>query len=758
MRDSVLTSVLIVAAFAVSVPAQAPLSTVRIASGLARPVWVGQAPGETDLTRLFVIEQQQADIHIVLNGVVQNPPFLDLTSAKVQTSGNEQGLLGMTFHPDFQTNGLFYINFTSITGGATIVERYGVVGPPATATSANVGSATVIIGPITQPQNNHNGGNLAFGPDGKLYVGMGDGGNTNDTGAGHVAGGNAQSGTTLLGKMLRLNADGSIPSDNPFVSPTDGIMDQIWHFGMRNPWRWSFDAQTGDLWIADVGQDAHEEIDFQPAGQGGKNFGWRCMEGFTCTGLSGCTCNFPTLVLPLHDYSHAAGNCSVIGGSVYRGQAIPGLSGTYFFADYCSGRIWSLRYDGVVVSQFTDRTAELAPGGGLAIDAVTSFGTDVNGELYICDQTGGEIYKIVSCLLPGVDDDVLALTIFDENQDGTFELYAGGEFTTAGSVAANRVASWNGSVWSALGSGMNLPVQALTSFNNGLGEPLYAGGEFTTAGGVSANRIARWNGASWSALGSGMNNIVSALTVFDEGADGDLELFAGGYFTIAGGTSAKYVARWDGTSWSKLGTGMNSAVLALTAFDDLSGGGTALYAGGYFTTAGGTPAANIAKWDGTSWSALGTGMNGAVLALTAVDLDGSGPKLVAGGAFTLAGGTAVTYVATWDGSSWAALGSGMNNYVLSLTAFDDDQDGFAELYAGGVFTTAGGLRANRIAMWSWPSPNWSPLGSGMDNRVYALAAIDKDASGNLDLIAGGAFTTAGGVAASKIAKWNGTSW
>jgi glucose/arabinose dehydrogenase len=372
-----------------------PIGTVRIAGGIARPIWVGQAPGETDPTRLFVVEQKQADVHIVLNGVVQEPPFLDLATTKVQTSGNEQGLLGLTFHPDFQNNGLFYVNFTAVGGGATFVERYGVIGSPATATAADVSSVTVIIGPITQPQSNHNGGNIAFGPDGKLYVGMGDGGNFNDQGTGHVAGGNAQSGANLLGKMLRLNDDGTVPGDNPFLAPMDGIMDQILHLGLRNPWRFSFDSETGDLWIGDVGQDAVEEIDFVPAGASGRNFGWRCMEGFSCTGLSGCTCNAPTLTLPIHDYTHAGGNCSVTGGGVYRGEAIPDLGGTYFFADYCSSQIWSLEYDGVSVSNFTNRTASLAPGGGFAINSVTSFGTDTRGEIYICDQTGGEIFKIV---------------------------------------------------------------------------------------------------------------------------------------------------------------------------------------------------------------------------------------------------------------------------------------------------------------------------------------------------------------------------
>jgi hypothetical protein len=225
-----------------------------------------------------------------------------------------------------------------------------------------------------------------------LYAASGDGGNFNDQGAGHVAGGNAQSLGTYLGKLLRIDVDAGapwIPAGNPFG-------DLIWSYGLRNPWRFSFDRQTGDLYIADVGQGAWEEIDFAPASStGGENYGWRCMEGLHCTGLSGCTCNDAALTLPIHEYGHSpGGHCSVTGGYVYRGSAIPGLQGTYFFSDYCSGRIWSFTYDGVSVSNFTDRTAELNPPGPLTIANVTSFGEDANGELLIVDQAGGEIYRV----------------------------------------------------------------------------------------------------------------------------------------------------------------------------------------------------------------------------------------------------------------------------------------------------------------------------------------------------------------------------
>src|SRR5262245_26873324 len=201
---------------------------------------------------------------------------------------------------------------------------------------------------------------------------MGDGGGGLDQGPGHLPGGNAQAGGTLLGKLLRVNADGSTPTDNPFAAREDGVLDLVWHFGLRNPWRWSFDRLTGVLWYGDVGEGLHEELDFQPAGAGGLNFGWHCMEGIVCTGLDGCTCFAPELTWPIHDYAHGNGDCAIIGGYAYRGPSVPELHGTYFFADYCSARIWSLTWDGVQVSDLHDHTTELAPGLGQSIDHLSS--------------------------------------------------------------------------------------------------------------------------------------------------------------------------------------------------------------------------------------------------------------------------------------------------------------------------------------------------------------------------------------------------
>ena len=366
-----------------------------------------------------------------------------------------------------------------------------------------------------------------------------------------------------------------------------------------------------------------------------------------------------------------------------------------------------------------------------------------------------------SALGSGVNGSVYSLTIFD---DGTGPaLYAGGDFKFAGGGAANRIARWNGSNWSALGTGMidtNDAVRALTVYDDGSGPALYAGGEFTAAGGVAANRIARWDGSSWSALGGGMSgssDFVYSLAVFDDG--GGPGLYAGGFFASAGGVAANLIARWDGSSWSALGTGLSfvsafPAVYALTVFD--GGGGPALYAGGRFTTAGGTSASRMAKWDGTSWSALGTGVSSGSIftfvdALVVFDA-GSGPALHAGGSFTTAGDVSAKKIARWNGSAWSALGSGMDGSVYALTELDDG--GGPALYAGGTFTSAGGVMVDRIARWDGTS--WSALGSGMDGTVLALTVFD-DGSGPA-LYAGGAFTTAGGLVANHIARWDGSSW
>ena len=370
------------------------LTTERVASGLARPVVVTAPPGDFD--RVFIVEQRSGStgrirILQLADNTLLPTPFLSIPGL---ATGSEQGLLGLAFHPNYAANGYFYVNYT-ISGGTTYIRRYQVSGLDPDIADASSGFTILSV---SQPFSNHNGGWLDFGPDGYLYIGLGDGGSAGDPGN------RAQDITSqFLGKMLRIDVDGddfpadaganyAIPPGNPFVGLTGD--DEIWAYGLRNPWRCSFDRETGDLYIGDVGQNAWEEIDFQSAASaGGENYGWRCYEGNAPYSTGGCAAP-SSMVFPIHVYSHSQG-CSVTGGYVYRGAKIWDLRGTYFFADYCSNKIWTFRYDGASQTDFRDRTAQLAPGGGLSIGGISSFGEDAKGELYICDLSGGEVFKVV---------------------------------------------------------------------------------------------------------------------------------------------------------------------------------------------------------------------------------------------------------------------------------------------------------------------------------------------------------------------------
>lgn len=318
------------------------------------------------------------------------------------------------------------------------------------------------------------------------------------------------------------------------------------------------------------------------------------------------------------------------------------------------------------------------------------------------------------------------------------DLYAGGAFTTAGGSGANWIAKWDGSSWSALGSGVVGTVYALAV----LGNNVYAGGGFMTAGtGSAAGRIAKWNGSAWSMLGSGVDRYIGSSPSVRALAISGSDLYVGGFFTAAGGSAANCIAKWSGTAWGAIGSGLGGYYPSVSA---LAISGTNLYAGGDFTTAGGSASARVAKWNGDGWSALGSGMDYEVLALAASDTD-----LYAGGSFTTvtnSDGVAVTvnHVARWNGSAWSALGSGMNSYVQTLAISGTN------LYAGGHFTTAGSGAANHIAKWEGNA--WSALSSGVDGSVYAIVASGSD------LYAGGSFTSAGGIRANKIAKWSGNAW
>ncbi len=348
------------------------IELIKHIGGATNPVHITHAGDGSE--RLFVVEQSGC-IRIAKNGFLLNTPFLDIVERA--KCCNEQGLLSVAFPPNYASKGYFYVNYTINPSGDTIVARYLITDNP---DAADPESEEVVLR-IDQPFANHNGGQLAFGPDGYLYIGMGDGGGGGDPQD------NAQSPGSLLGKMLRIDVESGaipyvIPSTNPFTQEI-GFRDEIWTLGFRNPWRFSFDQETGDLYIADVGQNLFEEVDFQPASSmGGENYGWNIMEGVHC--FNSDRCNQTGLVLPIAEYDHSEG-CAITGGFVYRGVPFPRMKGVYFYADFCSGNIWGLKREG----NSWQNTLLLSTAFN-----ITSFGEDEEGNLYLADYSNGDIYLI----------------------------------------------------------------------------------------------------------------------------------------------------------------------------------------------------------------------------------------------------------------------------------------------------------------------------------------------------------------------------
>ena len=353
-------------------PAQTPLRLELVASGLQVPVLV-TAP-RTDFERIFIADKN-GRIRIVRNGVLLPTPFLDLAATGLLVNAGEMGMLGLAFHPDYADNGRFFVNFTNVDGDTEVIELARSSDPDRASPATIRGFFTV-----AQPFANHNGGMLAFGPDGFLYVGLGDGG------AGGDPQDNAQNPATKLGKILRIDVD-AYPTPPPGNAP--GGDPDVLHRGLRNPWRFSFDRATGDLYVGDVGQNRLEEIDVVPAGSGGRNFGWRVMEASQCfQPRDGC--DTTGLLLPVVEYDREVG-CSVTGGYVYRGSAVPGLVGRYLYGDYCSNRVFAFRWSDGVASEPVELTADLDPDG--LIQGLSSFGEDAAGELYVT-SLGGSVFRI----------------------------------------------------------------------------------------------------------------------------------------------------------------------------------------------------------------------------------------------------------------------------------------------------------------------------------------------------------------------------
>ncbi len=366
-------------------------SAMRVTRQITEPVQLAQPVGDND--RLFVASNP-GRVKIIKNGAVLSQNFLDIT-ADINKAG-EGGLLGLAFHPDYMTNGKFYVSFTADTPqGDSVVAQFTV-----SATNPDVadpGSRVDIFGPLPQTHTGHKAGALQFGPDGMLYFSIGDGGSSGDPDN------RAQNLLDPRGKILRFDVDAPfphVPADNPFVGNPNGL-DEIWHYGLRNPYRFSIDPLTGDMFIADVGQSTREEVNYVASTTPAPvNFGWRCMEGDICSGLSGCTCFDLSLTDPVLAYPHSADwGCAVMGGHVYRGSAIPSLYGRYFFGDHCTSKYWSFQIVNGALTDLVQHTAMMQQSGmGFYPSLPTGFGTDNDGELYILDYYGDETFKLVPYL------------------------------------------------------------------------------------------------------------------------------------------------------------------------------------------------------------------------------------------------------------------------------------------------------------------------------------------------------------------------
>lgn len=717
--------------------------------------------------RMFVVEQAGRikvfpnDINVDTGSV---NTFLDITAIVKYSVGQELGLLGLAFHPDFTSNGYFYVYYsatTSAPGTATkmVLSRYTV-----DITNNNIAdpNSELVIAQFNKNQaaSNHNGGKISFGPDGYLYISFGDGGGANDPE------GNGQDINIVFGSICRIDVDldgnnlvetnpdlpngnYEIPSDNPFVGQTG--LDEIYAYGIRNTWKFSFDFPTNRLWGADVGQNAFEEINLI---ENGKNYGWSRFEGNSIAN-SGVTINEPT-TFPVFFNDHSQGDVSITGGYVYRGSEItslnPDINSKYIYGDYVSGRVWALEYNETTGSATS--TLLFKTNG----EFVSSFGLDESGEMYFSDYgTNAKIYKLIDGNTPpngvavngigewqNLNEGITNGEVFAIAVGSNGNIYHAGSFNQAGTITANNIAVWNETNgWSSLGTGSNGTINDLAIDSTG---KLYAGGSFTEVNGVSAKNIAVWDGAAWSALDTGIDGSVLTLEL-----DSNDNLFVGGAFQTVNTLTARNIAMWDGTSWSVLTdlsnnlAGTNNEIRALEI--DNTG---MLYAGGNFDEAGGNTANRIATWNGTNWGTLGNGTSGFVQAICSTPTD-----IYVGGNFAIAGGVTVNRIARWNktNNSWNKVSNGVSNNINSLI-----YDG-TYLYASGAFDIAfastQNVIVNNIARYSLAN-DWEALGTdmevGVDIKINDFAfSLGVDSTNKI--FAGGNFSNAGGVNVNNTASW-----
>ncbi|WP_299434993.1 PQQ-dependent sugar dehydrogenase [uncultured Maribacter sp.] len=725
------------------------------------PVELQNAGDDSD--RIFVVEQS-GKIKVFQNkqDVNNQEIFLDLSNEISFSAGQEIGLLGLAFHPNYKQNGFFYVYYTSQSevpnvGVEINLARYEV--SLNNLNKANVSSKLEIFSfDKNQSNSNHNGGKIAFGPDGYLYISVGDGGGGGDPKK------NAQNLDNIFGSILRIDVDidGSnplesnsdlpngnyeIPEDNPRVGLSG--LGELYAWGIRNTWKFSFDSENGNFWGADVGQDDMEEINLIKKGG---NYGWNRFEGNTTENIDTNLATNPD-IKPIFQYNHDKGDVSITGGYVYRGQSNNSLiQGKYIYADYVSGRVWSLDYDANsnnYISELLFRTNG---------EFISSFGLDESGELYFSGYgTEAKIYKIVGgevdtnpSTVPidgiGVWKDIengvngIVETIVEK--DGN--VYVGGSFSQVGNgVSVNNFAIYDKiEGWKSLGGdGPNGKVKTIAITRTG---DLYIGGEFSSIDGVSVQNIAFWNGSNWSSLNSGINGPVSKIVVDSKG-----NVYAGGTFETAGGKLVNNIAVWKENKWeglTDLGSsipGTNNEIRSI-AIDE----NDTVYFGGNFDSAGNINANRIATWNGVNWGTLGDGTSGFVHAILVKE-----DYVYVGGNFLLANGTKVNRIARWNITSkeWESLGNGVSGNVNSL-AYDGNY-----LFVGGDFETVGkneqeNYVAKNVARWS-SLEGWEVLGTkknvGIDNAVKSIILSENKEK----LYVSGNFSKASEIEVNNIGVW-----
>jgi hypothetical protein len=636
-----------------------------------RPVEIQNAQDGSN--RLFVVEQSG------LIKVFDNDPqladtevdiFLDLQSQVTFSVGQEMGLLGLAFHPNYEQNGWFYVYYT--TGARNNLEmvtsRFSVSSTDPNTADPN--SELILLQyNKNQSNSNHNGGKIAFGTDGYLYVSIGDGGGGNDPQN------NSQNINNAFGSILRIDVDldGSnpvssnrnyeIPSDNPLVG-IEGL-DEIFAYGIRNTWKFSVDPVTNRIYGGDVGQGAFEEINLIISNG---NYGWKRFEGNSIAN-GGASIQGPgELSFPIFVYNRDQGDRSITGGYVYRGSDIsslnPSIQGKYIFGDYISGRVWALDYDP------DNNTASSSLLFNTSNEFISSFGLDENGAIYFSDYSANaQIFRLV---------------------DGV---------SGPGGISVAGVGEWS----DINGNTLTGEINSLATMPDGR---VYLGGSFNDLNDPTIQNLAFWTESGGLQSFGQVNGLVSSIAVAANG-----HVYVGGVFSDIDGQAFNNIAMWDGSNWNSLGMGIEGAVSSLAI--DANGN---LFAAGIFEEINGIASRNIALWNGSSWNALIdgtttiTGTNNEIRVL-AIDNEGI---LYAGGNFDEAGGNTANRIATWDGTNWGTLGAGTSGFVEAI-AIDEET-----IYIGGNFGEAGGETVNRIARWNKNTSSWSAVENGLSNSVNDL--------------------------------------